>query len=329
MNDAIHTYINGQFTTLPRTPEVERARQELLQMSEDKYTELVAAGVSANEATGRVITEFGNLDELADDLGIRAEFDGVSAVPPVPIATRADADKALAGGRRGGLLVGGGVLVILLALATVSAMSDQVMTPAVLFPAVAVAVGLFIFGGFSMRPVAPFKNGDVRLEFSDASHFRQLAERSQWMFVTGLVVGVGLLVLAPGVSGILSGLDLDGAKGPGFLVMIGLGVFVLVASANQHGTLQTLAKADRPAASIGAAFGGFGGSPEAEKRTNWRIGLIAPIYWPAIVAVYLGWSFISRDWHITWIIWPIAGIAFAVFVGILRAASQWNGRQAS
>ncbi|MGO3136680.1 MAG: permease prefix domain 1-containing protein, partial [Agrococcus casei] len=69
MNDAIHTYINGQFTTLPRTPEVERARQELLQMSEDKYTELVAAGVSANEATGRVITEFGNLDELADDLG--------------------------------------------------------------------------------------------------------------------------------------------------------------------------------------------------------------------------------------------------------------------
>src|SRR5699024_7294823 len=62
MNTAIETYINSLFAPLPRTPDLERARLELLEMSEDKYQELMNSGISENEATGQVITEFGNLD---------------------------------------------------------------------------------------------------------------------------------------------------------------------------------------------------------------------------------------------------------------------------
>ena len=40
-------------------------------MMEDKYTELKNEGKSENEAVGTVIAEFGNLDELAEDLGIK------------------------------------------------------------------------------------------------------------------------------------------------------------------------------------------------------------------------------------------------------------------
>ena len=29
-------------------------------------------------------------------------------------------------------------------------------------------------------------------------------------------------------------------------------------------------------------------------------------------AIYLGWSFLTDDWHITWVVWPIAGILFVV-----------------
>ena len=31
------------------------------------------------------------------------------------------------------------------------------------------------------------------------------------------------------------------------------------------------------------------------------------IYWCAVTAVYLAWSFLSGDWHITWVVWPVAG----------------------
>ena len=47
-----------------------RAKMELGQMMEDKYNELIAEGKMDNEATGIVISEFGNLEELAEELGI-------------------------------------------------------------------------------------------------------------------------------------------------------------------------------------------------------------------------------------------------------------------
>lgn len=40
-------------------------------MMEDKYNELIAEGKSDNEAVGTVIAEFGNLDEISEELGIQ------------------------------------------------------------------------------------------------------------------------------------------------------------------------------------------------------------------------------------------------------------------
>ena len=64
-------YLETMFLNLPNTPEVYKAKNELWQMMEDKYTELKNEGKSENEAVGTVIAEFGNLDELAEDLGIK------------------------------------------------------------------------------------------------------------------------------------------------------------------------------------------------------------------------------------------------------------------
>ena len=77
--DARHFMITSSnyMSALPDTPEVQKAKAELLSMMEDKYTELLNEGHTENEAIGTVISEFGNLDELAEDLGI------VSLVRPV------------------------------------------------------------------------------------------------------------------------------------------------------------------------------------------------------------------------------------------------------
>ena len=32
--------------------------------------------------------------------------------------------------------------------------------------------------------------------------------------------------------------------------------------------------------------------------------------WPIVVAVYLGWSFLSGNWGITWIVFPVAALIF-------------------
>lgn len=68
--EAIREYLNNLFMSLPETPEVLRAKAELLEMMEDKYEELIQEGKSEKEAIGTVISEFGNLEELAEELGI-------------------------------------------------------------------------------------------------------------------------------------------------------------------------------------------------------------------------------------------------------------------
>ena len=68
--ETIRNYLNAMFAGLPDTPEVRRAYEELAAMMEDKYTELTEEGLSENEAVGTVISEFGNLEELAQTLGI-------------------------------------------------------------------------------------------------------------------------------------------------------------------------------------------------------------------------------------------------------------------
>lgn len=46
------------------------------------------------------------------------------------------------------------------------------------------------------------------------------------------------------------------------------------------------------------------------KQTEKLIDKVASVYWPVVVAIYLGYSFITFNWHISWIIWPVAGVLF-------------------
>lgn len=69
--EVLKNYLETMFAKMPETEDVTRAKQELWSMMEDKYNELIAAGKQENEAIGTVISEFGNLDELSESLGLK------------------------------------------------------------------------------------------------------------------------------------------------------------------------------------------------------------------------------------------------------------------
>lgn len=50
-----------------------------------------------------------------------------------------------------------------------------------------------------------------------------------------------------------------------------------------------------------------------EKRTESFSG----IYWCTMTAIYLGVSFYTNAWYRTWIIWPVASVAFAAMKGLV------------
>ena len=72
--DTIETFLDAMFAPYPATPRLTEARGELRAMMEDAYNDAIAQGKTHNEAVGQVITDFGNLEELAPVLGITADI---------------------------------------------------------------------------------------------------------------------------------------------------------------------------------------------------------------------------------------------------------------
>lgn len=42
------------------------------------------------------------------------------------------------------------------------------------------------------------------------------------------------------------------------------------------------------------------------------------VYWLIFVAIYLGWSFSTGKWDISWVVWPIAGVLSPIVALITR-----------
>lgn len=56
-----------------------------------------------------------------------------------------------------------------------------------------------------------------------------------------------------------------------------------------------------------------------DKKSKNIIDAVTSCYWLLITGVYLLISFLTENWGITWVIWPIAGVVFAAIITILDA----------
>ena len=58
------------------------------------------------------------------------------------------------------------------------------------------------------------------------------------------------------------------------------------------------------------------------KESNKAVKAFTELYWLIITAIYLGISFYNNDWHITWIIWPVAGVLYPAIKAIICLVSK-------
>ena len=95
-----------------------------------------------------------------------------------------------------------------------------------------------------------------------------------------------------------------GAAVAALLAIVAVGVYMIVRTCILQGGFMSLLQE-----------GDF--TPE-HKREEKRNEPIAAIYWALVTAGYLAWSFITMQWQMTWIVWPIAGVAYGVLAAVLR-----------
>ncbi len=92
------------------------------------------------------------------------------------------------------------------------------------------------------------------------------------------------------------------------LISVALGVLLIVRSSIVWGSYQILLEE--------------GDYSRERKADNKRFGNLEGIYWALVTAGYLAWSFITFRWHQTWIVWPVAGVAYGAVIGIARAITR-------
>ncbi len=314
--DTISNYLDNLFASLPKTAKVTELKNNILANMEDKYNELKSQGKSENEAIGIVISEFGNIDELVSELGIQKNNDA----PQEPLVTREEVEDYMVVKRVNGLQVGIGVILCILAPATLILLSTLVENGSIfttlgddaanipgliaMFLMIAAAVGIFIYSGMNFERFKYMEEG-VQLPFEVETSLKKNYGSYYPTYNLCVIVGVCLCVLSPVVlfGASLLGDDILEYSVPVMLAIIALAVFLFITSGSIRDSYQKLLK-------IGD------GAPKINKKEDKVISAVAAAVWPLAVVIFLFCGLVYGLWYIAWIIFPIVGILFGAFSAV-------------
>lgn len=312
--ETIRNYLETMFAKLPSTLEVQKAKDELWQMMEDKYTELIGDGRNENEAVGIVISEFGNLDELAEELGIKNIVIQESKGADSNIRTVAltEVKDYLHDKTRSAYTIALGVFLCIVSCSGYlvnlggSWRARGVFGISFMFLSIAAAVGLFLFSGFVMGKWKFLKEQACSIDFATAGYVHNQRESFRVTHAMMITIGVILCILSVLPVVILDSLFgwSRGFGAAGMFVLVAIGVFLFVVAGNVNAGYTTILSLNKR----GTVGGGFVPSQKQVTYKNETISQIMSVYWPTVTCIYLCWSFLSFDWHITWIVWVIAAL---------------------
>ena len=317
--ETINNYLENMFSAFPQTAEVLKMKHDLLMTMEDKYQELKSLGKSENEAIGIVISEFGNIEELTAGLGINLQTKQENQRPLLTTedatayldANKVNAKKTALGACL--CVFGACVLILNLFFFNYSPVGIAIGLGCLL-TLVGIAVGFFISQEARMAAFSHFKEQEYVLVETTKTFVqtqKQAFSQSHTMLTTmGVLLCVfsSLFVILPAL--LFPGYILLGVAVLLFIVALAVYPLVFTDIVND-GYTNLLSQIEI----------------KSIKRTNKIIEVIASVWWPLVVCVYLLWSFIGNAWSISWIIWPIAGIAFGAIAALVSAISKENPEQ--
>lgn len=180
---------------------------------------------------------------------------------------------------------------------------------AVLLIIVAVGVAIFILEGMKLSKYEYIEKEVITLAYGVQGIVEKKKEEFEQTFRTCIAIGVVICIVGVVPLMVAAGL------GAGdfvcivctdiLLFLIACGVYFFVWAGSIQGSYDKLLQQ---------------GDYTAEKKVarQWT-GFLAGVYWCIVVAIYLAISFRSSSWHTTWVIWPVAGVLYAAFAGIMNA----------
>lgn len=319
--NTIRNYIDNMFLGLPQTDDVIRAKNELLAMMEDKYNELKNSGKTENEAIGIVISEFGNLDELGDTLGIKQALENKTAIPSIPYEeaknyiedSRATAPKTALGVFL--CIISPITLLLLIGLRELNFVNvkEELLIAAglvVLISLVATGVSYFIRFSSKLERYDYLKFDLFELDYKTEQMVRSIQKQDEQPYKSAVSISVVCYILSA-LPIIITPLifEVEGWSVISVvvtLIIVALSTFNIINKSGAYEACNVLLQQD---------------DYTVKNKSNKTYQAVSKVYWCVIVAVYLGYSFITNNWAMSWIIWPVAGVLFGAIKAIIDVRS--------
>jgi len=310
--ETIKNYLETMFANMPNTKEVLRAKDELWQMMEDNYEELIAQGKSENEAVGTVISEFGNLDDLDLNLGTVVYEREDTEKRNVSL----DTAKEYIGVRaKRGLFVAIGVMLCITSVCW-PCMFEQYGVIG-LFINIGIAVALFISSGHLAEDYEYIGKTPCFMDYATTNFVNDEYRKYKYTHNLRKTIGILMCSMCWTPAAIISTLPfskkgfVDNLMGALLFIFVGVGVFLLIYSSHIKESYEKLLNIN----DVETVSGHY--SEEKPEYVGKGAQLIMEIFWPVLTCGYLSVSFLTFAWHRTWIVFPIGVAIFVVLKATL------------
>lgn len=286
--DTIRNYLETTFNSFPQSQAVEDVKAEMLEMMEEKFQELRKEGKPEHEAIAIVISEFGNMDELKETLGIKDDGQ-------INYYDEAEIDHFMSASIRGTYMIALGVTLIIMSFIFPILFNENTTGPAMMFVFWAIGVGLFVVSGIDKPDMS---NGAAQL--SDEVRRKLTDERNEHKNTEAVVLASGIMLCVLSfVPTILFDTDWAAAI---FMFIVAVGVGLIIISGAKKRAYDELFKKN-----------------VKKKKSSYKnpsVRKIMSLYWTTVTCLYISYSFITFEWHRSWIIWPIAAVINALIRAI-------------
>ena len=199
-------------------------------------------------------------------------------------------------------------LLFFLSPLLVSVMGESASVAAgliLLFIFAALGAGIFIYTGFKNQPYKYLEDTIFELDYGVSGVVEQRKQDYRPCYARNNILGAVLCVLSviPVTAVAILASQYTMFALCAMIVMVIIAVVLFVYSGTRWSALQKL-----------LAEGDYS---KNGKKINGTLDKISGIYWPLVLAIYLGYSFISNNWGRSWIVWPVAAVLFAVVSAIV------------
>lgn len=164
---------------------------------------------------------------------------------------------------------------------------------------VAIAVCIFVSMANKLKPYEFLEHEEFETQYGVTGMAKEIKKEFNDTYSKNNIIGIITCILSviPLFIGIFGDEDIYGVIGLCLMFcFIAFGVYRLVVVGYKMEGLQLLLQE--------------GDYTRTKKRKLPIMNAFSSCYWCLVTAIYLAYSFISKNWYSSWVIWPVAGVLF-------------------